>query len=234
VVSSTPVENLGCLGDEQMWFVPRKPNVGLRVSIVVTSQRHHDVRALMLSGPLEPGPVTERIGPLGFIWTWVVVPTVQDFHQWTFYADGFRSCITSGFNVYAPLGATATPTTTPVPTNTSAPTATPTITLTPTATVIAGPTITDVTPSTGLGCSSIVTVRGSNFGSPPSTLGTSVFLITGSRTTTLQQFGTGSNTQIRVQMPSSAITAGVASFVQASNTGGDSALVPVTFSAGCV
>jgi hypothetical protein len=227
VVSNIPVENLGCLGDEQMWFVPRKPNVGLRVSISVTSQRHHDVRALTLSGPLEPGPVTERVGPLGFIWTWVVVPTVLDFHQWTFYADGFRSCITSGFNAYAPLGATPTPTTTPMPTNTSVATATAT------STVIAAPTITDVTPSTGLGCNSIVTIRGSNFGSPPSTFGTTVFLINGSRTTTLQQLGTGSNTQIRVQMPSSSVTAGVASFVQASGSGGDSALFPVTFSAGC-
>jgi hypothetical protein len=217
-----------------MWFVPRKPNVGLRVSISVTSQRHHDVRAMMLSGPLEPGPVTERVGPLGFIWTWVVVPTVQDFHQWTFYADGFRSCITSGFNAYAPLGATATPTITPVPTNTSVATVTPTTTVTPTGTVIAAPTITDVTPGTGLGCNSIVTVRGSNFGSPPSTFGTTVFLINGSRTATLQQIGTGSNTQIRVQMPSSSVAAGVASFVQASGSGGDSALVPVTFDAGCV
>jgi hypothetical protein len=227
VVSNIPVVNLGCLGDEQMWFVPRKPNVGLRTSIIVTSQRHHDVRALTLSGPLEPGPVTERVGPLGFIWTWVVVPTVLDFHQWTFYADGFRSCITSGFNAYAPLGATPTPTITPVASNT------PGATATATPTVIAAPTITDVTPSTGLGCSSIVSVRGSNFGSPPSTFGTTVYLINGSRNTTLQQFGTGSSTQIRVQMPSSSVTAGVASFVQVSNSGGDSALFPVTFSAGC-
>jgi hypothetical protein len=228
VVSDIPVENLGCLGDEQMWFVPRKPNVGLRVSISVTSRRHHDVRALMLSGPLEPGSVTERTGPLGFMWTWVVVPSVQDFHQWTFYADGFRSCITSGFNVSSPLGATPTPTITPVFTNT------PGATATATSTVIAAPTIADVTPSADLGCSSIVTVRGSNFGSPPSTFATTVFLINGTRTMTLQQIGTGSNTQMRVQMPSSSITPGVASFVQASNTGGDSALSPVTFSAGCV
>jgi hypothetical protein len=234
VVSSTPVDNLGCFGDEQMWFVPPKPNLGLRVSIVVTSQRHHDVRALTLSGPLEPGPVTERLGPLGFVWTWVVVPTVQDFHRWTFYADGFRGCVTSGFNTYPPLGATATPTITRVPTNTSVPSVTPTASVTPTGTVIAAPTITDVTPATGLGCSSIVTLRGSNFGSPPSGSGTGVFLISGSRSTTLQQIGTGSNTQIRVQMPSSAITAGVASSVQASNSSGDSALVPVTFSTGCV
>jgi hypothetical protein len=34
-------------------------------------------------------------------------------------------------------------------------------------------------------------------------------------------------------MPSTAVTAGVASFIQATNSGGDSALVPVTFSTGC-
>jgi hypothetical protein len=226
-VSNIPVENVGCLGDEQMWFVPRKPNLGLRVTIQVTSRRHHDVRAMMLSGPLEPGAVTERVGPLGFVWTWVVVPTVQEFHQWTFFADGFRSCITSGFNTYAPLGATPMPTTTPVPTNT------PGATATPTPTVIAAPTITEVTPSTGLGCNSIVTIRGSNFGSPPSTFGTTVFLINGSRTTILQQIGTGSNTQVRVQMPSSSVIVGVASFLQASNSAGDSALVPLTFSVAC-
>jgi hypothetical protein len=235
VVSDIPVENLGCLGDEQMWFVPKKPNVALHVSIVVTSRRHHDLRALTLTGPLEPGPVTERVGPLGFIWTWVVIPSVLDFHQWTFYADGFRPCITSGFNAIAPLGATATPTITPASTNTPVASATATTTATVTATaVIAAPTITDVTPSTGLGCNSIVTIRGSNFGSPPSTFGTTVFLINGSRTATLQQIGTGSNTQIRAQMPSSSVTAGVASFVQASGSGGDSALLPVTFAAGCV
>jgi hypothetical protein len=61
-----------------------------------------------------------------------------------------------------------------------------------------------------------------------------VFLINGSRTATLQQIGNGSNTQLRVQMPSSSVSAGVASFVQASGSGGDSALLPVTFAAGCV
>ena len=69
-------------------------------------------------GPLDPGPVTERVGPLGFVWTWTVVPAIEDFHVWTFYADGLRPCITSGFNAYQPLGSTATPTVTPIPTNT--------------------------------------------------------------------------------------------------------------------
>jgi hypothetical protein len=226
-VSNIPVVNIGCMGDEQLWFVPRKPNVGVHVAISVTSQRHHDIRSMALSGPMDPGSVTERLSPLGFVWTWTVVPTVTDFYQWTFYADGLRPCITSGFNAFVPLGATATPTNTPVPTNTPGPTSTPT------ATVVAAPSITDVVPSSGLGCSSIVTVRGSNFGSPPSTFGTAVFFINGTRTTTLQQIGTGSNTQIRVQMPSSSINASQASFVQVSNSGGDSALFPISFGANC-
>jgi hypothetical protein len=225
--STIPVVNIGCMGDEQMWFVPRKPNVGVHVNISVTSQRHHDVHAMILGGPIDPGPVTERVGPLGFVWTWTVVPSVEAFHDWTFYADGLRPCITSGFNSYVPLGATATPTATPQPTNTPGPTATPT------PTVVAAPTISDVTPSTGLGCNSIVTIRGTNFGSPPSTFGTTAFLINGSRTATLQQIGTGSNTQLRVQIPSSGVTANTPSSVQVSNSGGDSTLFPVSFTSGC-
>lgn len=227
-VSNIPVVNVGCLGDEQMWFVPRKPNIGVHVSISVTSQRHHDARAMSLAGPLDPGPVTERVGPLGFIWTWTVVPAAEAFHQWTFFADGLRPCITSGFNAYSPLGATETPTATPEATNT------PGATSTPTATVVAAPTISDVTPHDGLGCNSIVTIRGTNYGSPPSTFGTTVFLINGSRTTSLQQIGTGSNTQLRVQMPSTSVIQGASSFVQVSNGGGDSGLFPVTFTAGCI
>src|ERR1700716_4225041 len=130
-VSSVPVDPSGCRGDEQMWFVPRKPNTGVDVNISVTSQRHHDVRAMILSGPVDPGPVTERTGPLGFVWTWTIVPTVEGFYDWTFYADGLRPCNTSGFNAFAPLGATATPTLTPVATNTSGPTSTPTATPVP-------------------------------------------------------------------------------------------------------
>ena len=109
IVSSVPVVNIGCMGDEQMWFVPHKPNIGVHVQISVTSQRHHDLRSLLLGGPIDPGVPIERVGPLGFVWTWTIVATVEDFHQWTFYADGLRPCITSGFNAYVPLGATATP-----------------------------------------------------------------------------------------------------------------------------
>jgi hypothetical protein len=36
-----------------------------------------------------------------------------------------------------------------------------------------------------------------------------------------------------VQMPSSSVIEGVPSFLQASNSAGDSALVPVTFSVAC-
>ena len=89
-----------------MWFIPRKPNIGVHVQISVTSQRHHDVRSMLLGGPVDPGPVVEHIGPLGFVWTWTVIPTVEAFYQWTFFADGLRPCITSGFNAFAPLGAT--------------------------------------------------------------------------------------------------------------------------------
>src|SRR6187549_1866293 len=101
-----------------MWFIPRRPNIGTHVEIAVTSRRRHDVRFVRLAGPIDPGIPQERLSALGFVWTWTVVPNVEAFHQWTFYADGLRPCIVSGFNAFASLGATATPTETPVPTET--------------------------------------------------------------------------------------------------------------------
>src|SRR5579864_2172149 len=220
VVSNIPVVNIGCLGDEQMWFVPRRPFIGVHVQISVTSQRHHDARAMALGGPLDPGPVVEHVGPLGFIWTWTVVPTVEDFYQWTFYADGLRPCITSGFNAFAPLGATATPTNTPVPTNTPG-----TATATPTNTPVPAPILTNVVPQT-TACGAILTVQGSNFGSPPSNFGTAVFLFAGGTEFQLTPIGTGSNTQLRVSVPSSGPHNGVGQ-IQVSNSGGDSNLFAV-------
>jgi hypothetical protein len=157
-VSNIPVVDVGCLGDEQMWFVPRKPNLGVHVQISVTSQRHHDVRTMQLAGPVDPGSVVERLGPLGFVWTWTIVPAVEDFYQWTFFADGLRPCITSGFNAFAPFGATITPTVTPQPTNTPGPTATPTLQSAPNAQ--------GFTPTTGT-CGDPITIFGNNFGAPP-------------------------------------------------------------------
>jgi hypothetical protein len=228
-VSNVPVDPSGCRGDEQMWFVPRKPNIGVHVSISVTSQRHHDVRAAVLSGPLDPGPVTERTSPLGFVWTWTIVPTVEGFYDWTFYADGLRPCITSGFNAFAPLGATATPTITPVATNTSGPTATPT------STVVPVPQLSSVAPNTNLSCGQVVTISGNNFGTPPSSQGTTAWLLNGGRVTQISQVGTGSNTQIRGSLPSTtgSVDATKSSSVFVSNNGGDSNLVGVTFTTGC-
>jgi hypothetical protein len=226
--SSIPVVNVGCLGDEQMWFVPRKANVGVHVEISVTSQRHHDARFVRLTGPQDSGPVTERQGPLGFVWTWTVVPNVEDFYQWTFYADGLRPCITSGFNAIAPLGATATPTETPIATNTPG-----TATATPTQTPVPLPSINRIDPSSGLACNSLVSIIGNNFGSPPSSFGTNAILLQNGTTFGLTQVGTGSNTQIRVSTPSNGITPGQAQ-IQVSNSGGDSSVATVTFSTGCV
>jgi hypothetical protein len=206
VVSNIPVVNVGCLGDEQMWFVPRRPNVGVRTQISVTSQRHHDAHSMALGGPMDPGPVVEHIGPLGFIWTWTVVPTVEDFYQWTFFADGLRPCITSGFNTAAPLGATQTPTITPQPTNTPG-----------------TPTISTATQSGT--CGSVVTVVGNNFGTPPSTFGTNVQLLggpPGAGTPKLLTLVGGSNTQITATLPSNGLTAGTGYSLVVTNNGGTS------------
>jgi hypothetical protein len=185
IVSSTPVVNVGCLGDEQMWIVPRKPNIGVHVQISVTSQRHHDARSMALGGPIDPGPVTEHIGPLGFIWTWTVVPTVEAFYQWSFFADGLRPCITSGFNAFAPLGASPTPTSTPVPTATPGATAT--------ATPQAAPNATGFTPTSGT-CGDPITILGTNFGAPQQgqTIPTGASVLFGSRSATIVSWSNGS------------------------------------------
>jgi hypothetical protein len=186
-VSSVPVDPSGCRGDEQMWFVPRKPHVGVHVNISVTSQRHHDVRAMVLSGPLDPGPVTERTSPLGFVWTWTIVPSVEGFYDWSFYADGLRPCINSGFNAFASFGATATPTLTPIATNTPGPTATPT--------PQAAPNTTGFTPTSG-GCGDPITVFGTNFGTPQNgqQVPTSGRVLFGSRDATIVSWTNGSIT----------------------------------------
>jgi hypothetical protein len=240
VVSNIPVVNIGCMGDEQLWFTPRKPNIGTHVDISVTSQRHHDARFIRLTGPLDPGPVTERLSPLGFVWTWTIVPAVEDFHRWTFYADGLRPCITSGFNAYVPLGATSTPTQTPVPTNTPG-----TATATPTQTPVPIPVISQVVPSDNLSCGALVTIRGAGFGTPPSSIGTAANLtINNGRSSLfgLSQQGTGSNTQFRVIMPGNGIvnasgtaTGPISGTITVSNSGGDSTqAVAVTFASGCL
>jgi hypothetical protein len=193
VISSIPVDGSGCLGDEQLWFTPRRPNVGVHVDISVTSQRHHDVRNMRLTGPMDPGPVNERLSPLGFVWTWTVIPTVEAFYEWTFYADGLHPCITSGFNAYTPLGASPTPTSSPNPTNTPGPTATPT------STVVPVPAITSITPSQTT-CSGLVTIFGHGFGSPPSTFGTQVLFV-GSEGTVPAAPNGGSDTSISATVP---------------------------------
>jgi hypothetical protein len=227
VVSNIPVVNVGCLGDEQMWFVPRKPNIGVHVQISVTSQRHHDARAMALGGPLDPGPVVEHIGPLGFIWTWTVIPTVEDFYQWTFFADGLRPCITSGFNAAAPLGATQTPTETPVPTSTPG-----TLTPTPTETPVTAPVITNST-ATGT-CGSVVTITGNNFGTPPSSFGTTVQLLggpSGSGTPLILSLVGGSNTSLTAQIPNQSLPAGDTYSLIVTNNGGSSAARPFSMTA---
>ncbi|MBV9323362.1 MAG: hypothetical protein JO352_06200 [Chloroflexi bacterium] len=225
VVSNIPVVNVGCLGDEQMWFVPPKPNVGVHVAISVTSMRHHDVRAMALGGPLDPGPVTEKIGPLGFVWTWTVAPPVEAFYQWTFFADGLRPCITSGFNTFASIGATLTPTQTAIPSNTPS-----TLTPTPTNTPVPGPSISNATQSGT--CGSVVTITGNNFGTPPSEFGTSVQLLggpSGSGTPVLLSLVGGSNTQITTTLPTTTnLPAGNNYNLVVTNNGGSSNTVGFT------
>lgn len=236
-VSDIPVTSEGCLGDEQLWFIPRRPNIGTHVEIAVTSRRHHDVRYIRLVGPLDAGAPTERLGPLGFVWTWTVVPAVEAFHQWTFYADGLRPCITSGFNAFAPLGATPTPTETPVPTETPG-----TLTATPTNTPVPVPVISSPTSAAG-SCNSRINLSGRNFGPTPnnSPIGTNAQLIGGGPTapTPLQlNIIGGSDTFMTVQIPPSnqlpgPLAAGGGYSLIVVNNGGVSNEIPFTVTAPC-
>jgi hypothetical protein len=206
-----------------MWFIPRRPNIGTHVEIAVTSRRHHDLRVVRLVGALDAGVPIERIGPLGFVWTWTVVPAVEAFHQWTFYADGLRPCITSGFNAFAPLGATATPTETPEPTNTPESTAT--------ATPLPGPVISAIAPGNG-GCGALVTITGSNFGSPPSVRGTQAFITGGGDSTQAMPTLGGSDRQLSVTVPTVGLRVGRHQ-VLVINDGGSSNAVNFDVEGGC-
>ena len=160
-LEGTPTTIVGCAGDEQMWFTPRKPFIGTHVDISVTSQRRHDTHVMRLTGPVDPGQVTERSSVFGWTWTWTIVPTVEGFYNWTFYADGLRPCITSGFPSLIQIGSTPTATLTPVAT------ASPTATGTPTNTPTPGPpNIVNLNPTSG-GCGTLIQITGNNFGTPP-------------------------------------------------------------------
>jgi hypothetical protein len=222
-VSDIPVDGSGCMGDEQMWFIPRRPNIGTHVEIAVTSRRHHDVRITRLVGPLDSGTPTERLGPLGFVWTWTVVPSVEAFHQWTFYADGLRPCITSGFNAFAPLGATATPTETAIPTNTPSTTATPT--------PPPPPTISSIAPTHG-NCGALVTITGSGFGQPPSSRGTTAFLTGSEGSIQMTPLG-GSDRQFSVTVPTRGVNPGAHGLVVINDGGSSNQLAFSVDGAGC-
>jgi hypothetical protein len=199
----TPTTFVGCQGDEQMWFTPRKPYIGTHVDISVTSQRHHDLRIMRLTGPLDTGAPQERSSIFGWTWTWTVSPTVEGFFNWTFYADGLRPCITSGFPALVQVGSTLTPTATPVPSATPNPTSTITPTPTPGVPTISGP-------PGAANCGGLVTINGSNFGTPPASAGTTVNLAgPGTEGTHPLTIVAGSNTSLLVQLPTSGLQPGV-------------------------
>ncbi len=156
--ASTPtlgadVSTAGCAGDEQMFFVPRRPLVGTDVVVAVTSARRHDVRWVRLTGPVKTGTPTERPIPGGWAWEWTLAPAAEGWYELTFYADGLTPCIVSGFNAQPPLGATPTPTATPELTETP----------TPTSTAFPRPAISGIAPTSGA-CGQFARVTGSNFG----------------------------------------------------------------------
>jgi hypothetical protein len=105
-----------------------------------------------------------------------------------------------------------------------------------------------------LACGQTLTIHGNNFGSPPSGNGTFATLVVGSRSFQMQTVGTGSNTQLRVILPSNGVTTSatatatptstiipqatptprpVSGSIFVSTSQSDSNSVPASFSEGC-
>jgi len=84
----------------------------------------------------------------------------------------------------------------------------------------------------GLACGATITIHGNNFGTPPSSFGTFATLVAGRSTFTLQTVGTGSNTQLRVLLPSTGVTT-TSGQIFVSTSQSDSNIVPATFVAAC-
>jgi hypothetical protein len=218
-----------CAGDEQLLFAPMKPYAGTEVLIAATSARRHDVRSVRLSGPIKTGAVNERQGLNGWVWEWTIVPPMDGWYEFSFFADGARRCATSGFNALPPFGASATVSVaTPLPVATVAPFATPTAS--PTATPLATPTITSLVPDSG-GCNQLVMLMGDGFGYPQSLVNGQVFVVGASGVKAAAVLGWG-NAQVTLSIPSSGLSAGVYSIVLQAN-GMASNPKTYTLSTGC-
>jgi hypothetical protein len=90
------------------------------------------------------------------------------------------------------------------------------------------------TASTTGTCGSVITVTGNNFGTPPSTFGTSIQLLggpPGSGTPILLSLIGGSNTQVTATLPSSGLVAGSNFNLVVVNNGGASNTVPFAVTA---
>lgn len=173
---ATPAAPTGpdpCAGDEQILFAPKKPYVGTDALVAVTSATHHDVRTVRLTGPVKPGPVSERAGLNGWVWEWTISPAIDGWYEFTFYVDDARACATSGFNALPAFGATAAPTATATAVPFVALTATPTPTATSTATPMAAPAIATsgaADPPAGACAGRLLRLSGTNFGATQSLL----------------------------------------------------------------
>lgn len=236
--TATPTRGeVGCAGDEQIYFTPPKPYAQTDVIISVSTRRRHDLRTTRLTGPIKAGTPTEREGLAGWVYEWSVTPPIDGWYEWTFWVDTIRKCATSGFNALPVFGATAVPTATPTltptpdpsatptftPTTTPSPTETPTPTVTPTPT--AGvPVLTSFEPPSsaqaGAGCGEILRIIGSRFGATQNTYNGSVTF--GGRSPTVAYW---SNTEIRISVPISLTNPGNAQQVMVLTDGGASSIV---------
>lgn len=178
-----------CWGDEQMVFVPPRPYAGTDLTITITTRQRHNKDLVRLTGPIKTSAQLERPVSDGWQYEWTVSPAVEGWYEFSFWVEGVRKCITSGFNALPAFGATAVPTATREPTLTATPTSTPepTSTATPTATPTAPPvtvasfspsTGTAVDPTAGAGCGELLTISGTNFGSSQSQYDGTIYFAT--------------------------------------------------------
>ena len=109
-------------------------------------------------------------------------------------------------------------------------------TATPTPTTVPAPTVSSVTPTQNVGCGTTLTIAGTNFGNPPSSVGAAVQLLGGPPAANtpkiLQTIGSGTNRQLLASLPSSGLPAATYSLVVTTD-GGASTTVPLTLTTGC-
>lgn len=198
----------GCQFDGEMIFVPEYPRAGDVVTVTATSPTAYS--SVRLAGPGSPHYIGTGSGLRGYVWKWRTLVTESGLYNYDFFVNGSELCITGFFN-------SGGPTPTPGPTSTPTPT--------PTATPAPRPIVTSVIPPYPAPVSrgSMLTISGSNFGYPQSTVDGAVWI--GSYQASVASWA---DNRILAIVSSSAITGTVDGYVVSRGETSDPFLVNVT------